>query len=167
MRAGRFHSALLGVALLASIASGQSVGRAPSAESPAKPEPGERAYAIRLARFHLYRAFLFLAQSVAPEDAPRPPAPKPTPPPRSKPSEDTVNVTYRPMPRKEWPPIARALLQQSVKRVAAVETAIWVAPAVPLPAPPLAPAKESAMPRVLPPPLDDSTVWTKPQNPRK
>ncbi len=155
MRAGRFHSALLVVALLAGTASAQTIGRT----APSEPEFGERLYPIKFARFHLYRMFHYFAQSLAVEEVP-PVTPTP------KPVEQRSAVAFPPKPRTVWPPIALAMLQQSTKRVDPVAAVVWIAPpAEPTPAV-AAPPKETAPPRLLPPPLEE-VQWTTPASPKK
>ena len=155
MRAGRFHSALLIVALSAGAASAQSIGRA----APSEPEFGERLFAIKFTRFHLYRMFHSLAESLTVEAA-QTPATKPIP--KLQTVESAGAVALPPKPRTVWPPIALAMLQQSVQRSEPAEAVLWIAPPTPPANASAAQPKEAPAPRPLPPPLGD-IQWNAPK----
>jgi len=126
------------------------------------------------AQFRLYRALGHPAQSlpatVAQPALPTAPMPGKVPAnlqdvPIPKIIDEVSLVSYRPVPpRTNWPPIAWSMLQNAAKRTETAE--IWAAPSSPTPAPlPSMPVITS--PKLLPPPLEEPTEWTKPAIPRK
>ncbi len=136
------------------------------------------------AQFRLYRALGHPAQCLAStiptvakaeSEPPLPTAPTPNKLPSSvplvpipAPTEVVGLVAYQPhAPRTFWPPIALELLQNAAKRTDVPAPAeLWNAPTTPPPAllPPsvLVPATK---PLLIP--QDDTTLWTKPETPRK
>ena len=134
-------------------------------------------------QFRLYRALGHPAQCLPatldpekkadPTPLPLPPSPGKMPSflpavPIPAPAEDVSLVSYRPNPRRtDWPPVALSLLQNAAKRPVTLETAeVWSAPK-PLPPAAIPATTIIVPPKILPPPLEDPTEWTKPANPRK